>query len=318
MSGFPRADRSVVPAGPDGERPVAVLPLTLAEAIEGFLLSRRVGNCTAGTLALYAANLGRFAAAVGGDLTACSPLAVQRYLTGLRERMRPVTVHQHFRCLRTFFTWCAAAGLLTEHPMRGLTMRAPKTLPRVPGDEDVRRLLAACSDTFEGRRNRALVALLADSGLRISEALRLVLDDLNLAAGTLVVRGGKGAKDGPGFFGGTTAALLRAWLALRRQARPEEYLFTDRSGRPLTRYAGLQVLHRLSRRAGLERPIGPHALRHYAATSILRRTGDLELVRRVLRHESLAMTLRYAHLTGLEVATKYRRASPLDALCGRR
>lgn len=310
---YRQAGRAAARAEPPTPRR-APSPPALAEAIEGFLLSRRVGNCTAGTLALYAANLSRFAAAVGGDLAACSPLAVQAYLSGLRERMRVVTVHQHFRSLRTFFTWCTSAGLLVDHPMRGLTMRAPKTLPRVPGDGEVRGLLAACPETYEGRRNRALVALLADSGLRISEALRLLLDDLNLAAGTLMVRGGKGGRDAPGFFGGTTAALLRAWLALRPRARPEEYLFCDRAGQPLSRHAGLQVLHRLSRRAGLPRPIGPHALRHYAATSILRRTGDLELVRRVLRHESLAMTLRYAHLTGLEVAAKYRRASPLDAL----
>ncbi len=294
----------------------SVAAVSLPDAIEGFLLSRRVGNCSARTVALYATNLGRFAAAVGGELAVCSPLAVQRYLTGLRERMRAVTVHQHFRGLRTFFTWCVTTGLLADHPMRGLVMRPPKTLPRVPEDSEVRRLLAACPETFEGRRNRTLVALLADSGLRISEALHLRVEDLNLATGTLLVRGGKGAKDGPGFFGGTTAALLRAWLNTRTQASAGDFVFCDRRGQPLSRYAGLRVLHRLSVRAGLARKVGPHALRHYAATSILRRTGDLELVRRVLRHESLAMTLRYAHLTGLEVAAKFRRASPLDALRG--
>jgi site-specific recombinase XerD len=313
--GNPHRDR--VPAAQSSEH-ASIAGVSLADAIEGFLLSRRVGNCSGRTVALYAANLGRFADAAGDELAACAPLLVQRYLTALRERMRAVTVHQHFRGLRTFFTWCVAAGLLADHPMRGLAMRAPKTLPRVPEDADVRRLLAACSETFEGRRNRALVALLADSGLRISEALRLRVEDLTLTGGTLIVRGGKGAKDGPGFFGGTTAALLRTWLAVRRPASPEDLAFCDRHGRPLSRYAGLRVLHRLSVRAGLARKVGPHALRHYAATSLLRRTGDLELVRRVLRHESLAMTLRYAHLTGLEVAAKFRRASPLDALCGER
>lgn len=67
-------------------------------------------------------------------------------------------------------------------------------------------------------------------------------------------------------------------------------------------------------KAGLRKKIGPHALRHYAATWILRQTGDLELVRRVLRHESLTMTLRYAQLTGLDISTKFRRASPLSEL----
>jgi site-specific recombinase XerD len=193
-------------------------------------------------------------------------------------------------------------------------MRLPKTLPRVPEDEDVRRLLLACPDTVEGRRNKALVALLADSGLRITEALRLRVEDVNFAARTLNVRGGKGQKDGAGFFGAETAQHLRAWLGRRRQARPEDFLFCQSGGRSLTASHGSHILHRLSVRAGLSRKVGPHALRHYAATSILRQPGDLELVRQVLRHESLAMALRYAHLTKPDVSAKFRRASPLDNL----
>lgn len=87
-----------------------------------------------------------------------------------------------------------------------------------------------------------------------------------------------------------------------------------RDGRPLSRTHDTHILPHLSRRARLPRKIGPHALRHYAATAILRQTGDLELVRQVLRHESLAMALRYARLTKPDVSAKFRRASPLDNL----
>ncbi len=198
--------------------------------------------------------------------------------------------------------------------MRGITMRIPRTLPRVPEDDDVRRLLQACPQTFEGRRNRALIALLADSGLRISEALRLRIEDVNFSTRTLDVRGGKGAKDGVGFFGAETAHILRAWIGFRPEVVLEDYLFEDRLGRSLTRHHAVHILHRLSIRARLARKVGPHALRHYAATSILKQTGDLELVRQVLRHESLAMALRYAHLTKPDVSRKFRRASPLDNL----
>lgn len=117
-----------------------------------------------------------------------------------------------------------------------------------------------------------------------------------------------------GFFGAETAQHLRAWLSKRRDAHREDYLFTDRRGRSLTRSHGVHILHKLSARAGLSQKVGPHALRHYAATSILRQTGDLELVRRVFRHESLAMALRYAHLTKPDVSAKFSRASPLDNL----
>ncbi|HEY6073350.1 MAG TPA: tyrosine-type recombinase/integrase [Anaerolineales bacterium] len=247
-------------------------------------------------------------------LAECSLPVVQTHLTTLRQRVNPTTAHLHFSKLRAFFAWCVESGLLSESPLRGVSMKVPKTLPRVPEDETVRQLLQACLDTFEGRRNRALVALLADSGLRISEALRLRIEDVNFAGRTVNVRAGKGQKDGVGFFGAETAQHLRAWLSKRRNAHAEDHLFVDKRGRSLTRGHGVHILHRLSVKAGLPRKVGPHALRHYAATSILRQTGDLELVRQVLRHESLAMALRYAHLTKPDVSAKFRRASPLDNL----
>jgi site-specific recombinase XerD len=289
-------------------------PRTLSEAVQAFLLSRQVGGFTSRTVHLYREVLGPFQKAMGADQSDCDPLAVQKYLTALRSRVNGTTTHLHFSKLRAFFGWCIEAGLLREHPLRGLTMKAPKTLPRVPEDETIRKLLLACPETYEGRRNRALIALLADSGLRISEALRLRIEDVNFAGRTVSVRAGKGQKDGVGFFGAEAAKHLRAWLSKRRDAHVEDYLFTDRRGRSLTRSHGLHILHRLSIRAGLARKIGPHALRHYAATSILRQTGDLELVRQVLRHESLGMALRYAHLTKPDVSAKFRRASPLDNL----
>ena len=289
-------------------------PSALADAVDAFLLSRSVGGCTSRTVQLYREVLHPFAEVVGPDMSSCTIPAVQGYLSTLRGRVAAVTAHLHFSKLRAFFGWCIEAGILSQSPMRGLTMRAPKALPRVPEDDAVRQLIQACGDTFEGRRNRALVTLLADSGLRISEALRLRVEDIRFGERTLAVRHGKGQKDGIGFFGAEAAQVLRAWLGTRREATPEDFLFCDRLGRPLSRNHGTHILHRLSVRAGLTRKVGPHALRHYAATSILKQTGDLELVRQVLRHESLAMALRYAHLAKPDVSRKFRRASPLDNL----
>ena len=286
---------------------------SLSEAVEAFMLSRQLIGCTAATIAGYREILGRFTRTTGETWT--EALAVHRHLVDLHAHMKPISVHRHYRGLRTFYGWAADAGLVAANPLDGYAMRRAKTLPRVPEDEAVRRLLGACDmDTFEGRRNRALIALLADSGLRIGEALRLRIEDVSFAARTLSVRAGKGRKDGVGFFGAEAAQHLRAYLARRREAQAEDFLLADRHGRSLTRYTALKLMHRLSARAGLPRRLGPHALRHYAATSILKQTGDLELVRQVLRHESLAMALQYARLTKPDVSAKFRRASPLDNL----
>jgi site-specific recombinase XerC len=198
--------------------------------------------------------------------------------------------------------------------MAGLTMRVPKILPSVPNDEEVRRLLAACGNTPEGRRNRAMIALAADAGLRKEELRHLRVGDVDLTRRMIRVRGGKGQKDGVTFFGDTTASMLRTWLAVHPATHPGSRVFCTRDGASLGPYAILRILHRLSVRAGLPKKVGPHALRHYAATAILKRTGDLELVRRVLRHETLTMALRYVDLAQEEVAAKFLLASPLDHL----
>jgi len=291
----------------------------LASAIAAFLLNRDVANVSAATLKTYEADLRRFSRDSGvSALEEVTLEAIQRHFAELRVRMKPISAHRHFRTLRTFCRWCARTQRLAADPMDGMTMRLPKTLPRVPDDETVRRLLAACSLTSEGRRNRLLIALAADAALRKEELRHLRIGDLDLAARLVTVRSGKGAKDGVTFFGEATASLLRAWLAVHPDPRPAAFVLVTHEGVPLGPWAIVRILHRLSRRAGLDRPIGPHALRHYAATAILRRTGDLELVRRVLRHETLTMALRYVTLAQTEIAAKFAHASPMDRLASGR
>lgn len=291
---------------------------SLADAIDAFLLSRQVANCTARTIKLYREVLMPFEKGMGPTISDSTPLGVQRYFAALRSRVNGTTAHLHFSKVRAFLAWATEVGLLSANPLRGMVMRAPKTLPRIVEDWEVVGLLNACSSTWQGIRNRALVTLIADGGLRISEALRLRIRDVHFNTQTVIARQGKGQADRPGFFGKRTAEQLRVWLGLRDSHAPEDLLFCTREGRPITRYHALHILHRLSVKAKLHQKIGPHALRHYAATSILRKTGDLELTRQILGHSTLTMTLRYAHLTGADVATKFKVASPVDNLTHRR
>jgi site-specific recombinase XerD len=292
--------------------------MTLAEAIQAFLRSREPG-CTPATVKTYRIDLDAFCDPSGIlEVAALTPETLETYLAGLRSRMKPISAHRPYRVLRTFCRWLVHTGRLSTDPMAGLTIRVPQTLPCVPSDEDVQRLFAVCPHSFEGRRNRAMIALLADSGLRKEEARRLRIGDVDLARPMIYVRQGKGLRDGIAFIGEVAASDLRSWLAVHPDLRPESSLFVRRDSSPLGPSAVTRILHRLSRRARLERPVGAHALRHYAATAVLRRTGDLELVRRMLRHSTLAMTLRYATLTQTEIAAKFAAASPVDHLSASR
>jgi integrase len=109
-------------------------------------------------------------------------------------------------------------------------MRTPKTLPSVPTEDELRSVLAACADTLEGARNRTLILVLADSGLRASEALHLLIEDWRPADRGLFVRAGKGRKDRVAFVGPTTTRALKIWLARHPAQAPESFLFADRRG----------------------------------------------------------------------------------------
>ncbi len=200
--------------------------------------------------------------------------------------------------------------------MRGFTMRTPKTLPDVPTEDELRAVLAACPDTLEGRRNRAPILVLADSGLRVSELLHLLVEDWRAVDRGLFVRAGKGRKDRVAFIGPTTTRAFRAWLARHPAPSPEAFLFTDRQGRPMKPRHLVQLLHRLSRKAGLpqRRRLHPHALRHFAATNWLRAGAGLNEIRRLLGHESLNTTLRYSSLVGADLQRAHRKAAAIERL----
>jgi len=278
--------------------------------MEAFLLSKRVGGCTGATLKIYGWWLERLQAQ--GDVT---PLGVRRFFASL-QTWSPSSQHQAYRTLKTFFRWCVEVGVLAENPLRGFTMRTPRTLPDVPTEDELRALLAACADTLEGARNRALLLVLADSGLRAGELLHLLIEDWRPSDRGLFVRAGKGRKDRVAFIGPTTTRALKTWLARHPAPLPEAFLFCDRTGRPLKYRHLVQIFHRLSRKASLpdHRRLHPHALRHFAATSWLRGGAGVDEVRRLLGHESLSTTLRYSSLVGADLQRAHKRAGAIERL----
>jgi len=316
-----RGSNPLVSTSPTITRVSAIGPLSepaekadahpLTAAVEAFLLTKRVGGCTAATLEVYAWWLRRLLA----EVPEATPLAIRRFFAGL-QHCSTSTQYQAYRALKTFFRWNVEAGVLDDSPLRGFTMRMPKILPDVPTDDELRAVLAACPATLEGVRNRVLLLVLADAGLRAAEVPRLLVEDWRPTDRGLFVRAGKGRKDRVVFIGPTTTRALKTWLARHPHPAPEAFLFVDRRGRPVKYRHLVQILHRLSAKAGLpaSRRLHPHALRHFAATSWLRGGAGPDEVRRLLGHESLNTTLRYSSLVGADLQRAHRKAGAIDRL----
>lgn len=286
----------------------------VGELAAQFLTSKRVSGCSSSTLLIYETWLTRLVSETGGRMDA---LCVQRFFAGLRERnLSANTIHQAYRSAKTFFRWCNAVGAMPDNPLRGFSIRTPRTLPSVPTESELRSVLSCCRGDSLGKRNRALVLVMADAGLRASETLRLLVEDWKPSERSLFIRSGKGSKDRTVFVTPTTARAIRDHLATRRILSSEDFLFVSDDGRPLKRRHLVQILHRLSARAGLSptRRFHPHALRHYAATSWLRNGMGLDEVRRLLGHTSLNTTLRYSSLVSADLAVAHKRAAAIERL----
>ncbi|MGH2908725.1 MAG: tyrosine-type recombinase/integrase [Solirubrobacteraceae bacterium] len=168
--------------------------------------------------------------------------------------------------------------------------------PEVLSEAEVIGLLKACSSRAPtGVRNRALIAVLWRCGLRISEALSLELRDVDLQAGTVRVRHGKGDRSRTVGIDEQTTALLARWIDRRKKLSPgaRAPIFCTLQGGRLDSSYVRRMLPRLAKRAGVERRVHAHGLRHTYASELAREGTAINVIRDALGHTSLAVTDRY-------------------------
>lgn len=181
--------------------------------------------------------------------------------------------------------------------------RKGRKLPEVLTEDEQARLLAQPNPRYPtGERNYLLMRLMLNAGLRLAEATALKWRDIDLTTGKLMVRQGKGAKDRTLWVGEGDVERLRSWR--ERQAAvcgSCEYVFTTLQGRPLSHRYVQQMVKRYAAKAGIEKNVHPHTLRHSFATDLYRETGKIRLVQKALGHSDLSTTQIYTHIVDEEL-----------------
>jgi site-specific recombinase XerD len=174
---------------------------------------------------------------------------------------------------------------------------------------EVELLMRSCSRRAPtGVRNRALIAVLWRCGLRIGEALALAPKDFDPDQGTLIVQRGKGGKRRVVGVDAGTCALVARWLELRRtRSIGGRTLFCSLQGRPMDQSYVRHLLPRLARKAGVERRVHAHGLRHAFAVDLVRSGAPLYVVRDALGHSSVATTQVYLSRVGAHEAVDAMR-----------
>jgi site-specific recombinase XerD len=239
------------------------------------------------------------------------------YLRSFQERdCKPNTLKAYHRILDAFFRWCIEEERLDVSPMK----RVPKPkdvqeqIKPLSGEELTALLAAPNRKSFVGLRDTALMALLVDTGLRVSESLSIRLGDLDTRARAITVMG-KGEKPRTVFYGEAVAQHLRNYLRRRARRGNEDLLFVSSLGEKLLRFAIVERMRDYGSAAAIQgKRVSPHTLRHTFAINWLKNGGDTLSLQRLLGHSTPAMTTRYVNFATADLAELHRTVSPLDRL----
>jgi site-specific recombinase XerD len=286
-------------------------------AIE-FIKAKKIEGLSPNTLRIYTQQLKHFLtfcnAQIIEHISEITSSDIRNFLLWLEdEGHNSGGQHVAYRILKTFFLWydIEAEPENWRNPIN--IVKAPRLVeePLEPVKiEDVRAMANTCDDTFLGKRNRAILLFLLDTGLRARELLSVDLEDVNLITGSVLLRRGKGSKPRTVFIGKETKKTVRAYLRERNDSLECLWVTSDQKKR--LAYGGLRaLLERQSKLARVDTP-SAHDFRRTFAITMLRQGTDLVTLSRLMGHTSLKVLQRYLKQLPGDLQEAHRRASPVD------
>ncbi|MBR3773294.1 MAG: site-specific tyrosine recombinase XerD [Alistipes sp.] len=239
---------------------------------------------------------------------------VERYLEWLYDEGREKSSQARMLSgIRSFFNYLLLNDEIQSSPAEDISApKAGRTLPDVLTTDEIDRLISSIEvDTVKGRRDRAIVEVLYSCGLRVSELITLRVSDLFFGEGYIRVIG-KGDKQRLVPISDLARERISLYLDERKAAKSnEEVLFLNNRGKQLTRVMIFTILRRAALRAGIDKKISPHTLRHSFATHLLEGGAGIRQVQELLGHESILTTEIYTHLEAEHLRSTVEEHLPL-------
>ncbi|MBI4211484.1 MAG: tyrosine recombinase XerC [Deltaproteobacteria bacterium] len=269
------------------------------------------------TVKNYGLDLQQFFAALpqAAILENIDATAIRHYLHGILKTKASSSVARKLATLRSFFRYAIRRGWCRTNPAKEVaTPKLPKLLPKCLTIDEVTALLDVV-DAADGMtmRDRAMLELLYSSGLRVSELTGLNLHELSVHDGVVRVLG-KGQKERIVPIGQKAREALEAYILWRTSMFPahEETmaLFVNKRGGRLTPRSVERILNKYVKKAGLQKTVTPHMLRHTFASHLLSAGADLRGIQEMLGHASLSTTQKYTHVSLDKMMEVYDKSHP--------
>jgi len=256
------------------------------------------------TLASYRRDLAKLAAwmeSSNSSLPAATRADLLAFLATNAPRMKASSTGRLLSSAKRFYQYLLRQGRIAADPtLKVERPKLPRALPKSLSEAEVEALIQAPdTGTPLGLRDRAMLEALYATGLRVSELVNLKLSEVSLDQG--VVRAmGKGSKERLVPLGEEALDWLRRYLEHERgtilEKKQSDALFVTRRGGPMTRQMFWNLVKRYAARAGIQKHLSPHTLRHAFATHLLNHGADLRVVQMLLGHADISTTQIYTHV----------------------
>jgi integrase/recombinase XerC len=236
---------------------------------------------------------------------------IQNYLIHLSQKgFDPASIQRKLSTLRSFFKYLQRRLKVKTNPASSLEApKRKKRLPRSLSWPQVKSLLepSLYQKEKEGLRDRAILELLYNTGLRLAEISSLKRGDIDFQAGEIKVLG-KGNKERIVPIGENAAKILTAYMDSKKSE--DDFIFSNKYGEKLSRRGIARVVKKYGAKVIEEKKFSPHVLRHSFATHLLDEGANLLAVKEMLGHEKLSTTQIYTHLSLNRLKEVYKKAHP--------
>ena len=313
--------------------------MKLSEAIKGFTIWAYAEGYSPLTVAAYQSSLGLLVTFLENknieeitetDLRSFFGYIRNTYISKTGKELSTASHHRYWKSIRALFKW-AETELSIGRPDLVIRMPRHNNKEIVPfSEDDIKKLIAACDysapihkedkKTYQFKRHtairdKAIILVLLDTGVRVGELTRLRIKDVNLENGAIQVLPYRIGKTKPRvvIIGKLARKMLWKYLNDRGECKPDDPLFINATEKGSSRYSIRALLDKLGNRAGVPE-VHPHRFRHTFAIEYLRNGGDVFTLQRFLGHSTLEMVKKYLTLAQTDAANAHRRASPVDNL----
>jgi len=300
--------------------------ISLSAALEGYFIAAHARRLSPATLRDYDNTFRKLEEFLGRDppLSSITPADIRGFLSSL-DGLSAKTLLNYHTGLSALWTWAVKEGIAEEHILHKVRRPRPEQHEIVPYTRrDLQAMLAACDNTRAyvrpGKRksshsrptairDRAIILLLVDTGMRASELCNLRIRDLDIQNNRVRVMG-KGRKERLLPICARTSQAIWRYLATRDGKRDHSFLFATRTEGPLERNNVRNTLKRIGKRAGVA-DVTLHRFRHTFAITFLRNNGHIMALQRLLGHSTLDMVTHYLSIAQADIENAHQEASPV-------